>query len=168
MKEPKFSGPSTRKMVTAISQDLDELGFVEGREYLYGPRNSGRTTRLLRDALHQLDFMDPGDEIWIVTTNWENAKHLCEYVANRLALEMAFKREPMDDPRHQQKIIEGFQNSPDGRCIDRYFLTFKGGRHIHFTTVNELDRTLRGRRLTYSPCIFFDHICYEFGAIQNA
>ena len=155
-------------MVKAISQDLDELGFVKGEEYIAGPRNSGRTTRMLKDALHQLDFMDPGDEIWIVTVNWRTAKHLIEFVGNELAKEMGFEQEKFLGPCQNAKTIEGFQNSPDGRNINRYFLTFETDKHIHFTTVEELERTLRGRRLTYSPCIFFEHICYEFGAIQEA
>lgn len=168
MKEPMFSGPSTKKVVTAISHDLDQLGFVVGKEFIHGPRCSGRTTRLLREALHQLDFMDPGDEIWVITDRWSNAKRLCEHVNNKLAPEMGFKGEKFLGDNHNQKALHGWQKSEDGLNLYRYFLTFDGDRHIHFCTVDNLPRQLTGRRLTYSPSIFFEHICYEFGAIENA
>lgn len=155
-------------MVHAISQDLDELGFIEGREYLYGPRNSGRTTRLLKAALAQLYFMDPGDEIWVISPTWENAKRMCERVANGLAAESGCDREKFLGKYHNQKCIEGFRNSPDGHSMNRYFLSFNDDKHIHFCAIEGLEHQLRGRRLSYSPCIFFDHICYEYGAIQDA
>ena len=169
MREPEFSGPATSKAVqAAISQDLDDLGFVVGKEFIHGPRMSGRTTKLLKEALHQLDFMDPGDEIWVLTRRCEDAKRLCEYVANKLALEMGYKREPLGGECHTKKCIEGFQKSPDGYSVNRYFLTFKEDKHIHFCSVDELPHQLTGRRLTYSPCIFIEHVCYEFGAIQES
>lgn len=168
MRQPKFSGPSMEKVVQAISQDLDDLGFVVGEEFIEGPRNSGRTWRLLREALHQLDIMDPGDEIWVVAHNWEHAKRLCERVGNHLAEEMGFKQEKFLGPNHNRKTIQGFQSSPTGLSQNRYFLTFKKDKHIHFCSVDGLHHQMLGRRLTYSPCIFFEHTCYEFGAIQDA
>ncbi len=166
MREPAFSGPVASKAIqAAISQDLDDLGFVIGEEFIYGPRQSGRTTKLLKEALHQLDFMDPGDEIWVIARRWEEAKRLCEHVGNHLAEEMGFEREDFLGPYHSRKTkasVLGLGPS----C--RYFLTFKEDKHIHFCTVDDLPQQLRGRRLTYSPCIFIEHICYEFGAIQNS
>lgn len=155
-------------MVQAISHDLDELGFVEGKDYIAGPRNSGRTTRMLRDALLQIPWMDPGDEIFVVGRNWEHAKRLCEYVANTLADEMGIDREKFLGANQNQKNIEGWLVSPDGRNTNRYFLTFKDNKHIHFCSIEDLPHTLIGRRLTHDPAFFFDHICYEFGFIENA
>ncbi len=163
MREPAFSGPATSKAVqAAISQDLDDLGFVVGKEFIYGPRCSGRTTKLLREALHQLDFMDPGDDIWIITCRKQEAKHLCEHVGNYLAEEMGFKREHLLGPQNIQapRIGQG--------PVCRYLLTFEKDKNIHFCTVDELPAQLRGRRLTYSPCIFFEHLCYEFGVIEDS
>ena len=166
MREPKFSGPATSKVVqAAISQDLDDLGFVIGKEFICGPRQSGRTTRLLEEALHQLDFMDPGDEIWVVARRWEEAKRLCKHVGNHLAEEMGFEREEFLGPYHNAKTKSSVLGHGPA-C--RYFLTFKKDKHIHFCTVHDLPAQMRGRRLTYSPCIFIEHICYEFGDIQNA
>ncbi len=155
-------------MVHAISQDLDELGFVEGREYLYGPRQSGRTTRMLKAALAQLYFMDPGDEIWVVVTSWDHARKMCVQVGNAISAEAGWAREKPMGPYHNQKCIEGFRNSPNGYSMNRYFLTFNDDKHIHFCAIEDLEHQLRGRRLSYSTCIFFDHTCYEFGAIQDA
>ncbi len=152
-------------MVTAISQDLDELGFVVGREFINGPRCSGRTTKLAKEALHQLDFMDPGDEIWVLSPRWADAKRLCEHVGNYMAEEMGYEQEEFLGPYHNEKTKSSVLGQGP-TC--RYFLTFKKDKHIHFCTVNDLPAQMRGRRLTYSPCIFIEHICYEFGDIQNA
>jgi len=112
--------------------------------------------------------MDPGDEIWIVTDRMSNAKRLCEHVGNKLAQEMGFEREKFLGDKHNLKTLDGWQKGPNGQNLYRYFLTFKDDKHIHFCTVNDLPVQLRGRRLSYSPSIFFEHICYEFGAIQDA
>ena len=154
-------------MVQAISHDLDELGFVEGKDYIAGPRNSGRTTRMLKDALLQIPWMDPGDEIFVVASNWHMAKRHCEYVANTLAEEMGIEREDFGINSHQ-KNLEGWRASPTGLNTNRYFLTFKTNKHIHFASVEALEHTLLGRRLTHDPAFFFDHMCYEYGFIQNA
>ncbi len=166
MRELEFSGPATSKAVkAAISQDLDDLGFVVGKEFIYGPRCSGRTTKLLEEALHQLDFMDPGDEIWILSPRMQDAKMLCEHVGNHMAEEMGFEREDFMGPYHNAKTKASVLGLGPA-C--RYFLTFKEDKHIHFCTIDALPKQLIGRRLTYSPCIFIDHICYEFGTIQES
>ncbi len=115
--------------------------------------------------MHQLDFMDPGDEIWIVTCRIQEAKHLCEHVGNYLAEEMGFKQEDFLGPYHNAKAKASVLGQGP-TC--RYFLTFKKDKHIHFCTVDTLPEQLRGRRLTYSPCIFFEHLCYEFGVIEDS
>lgn len=155
-------------MVQAVSQDLDDLGFVVGKEFISGGRQTGRTTRLIREALHQLDFMDPSDEIWVVTNRWEDAKRLIEYAGNLLAPEMGFEQEKLLGECHNQKLLDGWKKSPNGLNLYRYTLTFKGDKHIHFCTVDDLPRQLTGRRLSHDPSIFFDHICYEFGVIANS
>lgn len=155
MREPTFSGPSTQKMVQAISHDLDELGFVEGKDYIEGPRESGRTTRLLRDALLQVPWMDSGDEIFVVAPTWKKAMGMTQYVANTLAIQMGIGR----DTRPRQDFATN---------AARYFLTFKEYKHIHFVSIEALEQTLLGRRLSHDPAFFFDHECYEFGFIQNA
>ena len=154
-------------MIQAISHDLDELGFVEGKDYIDGPRNSGRTTRMLRDALLQIPWMDPGDEIFVVASNWAHAKRLCEY-AHRLAEEMGIHREKYLSINTHEKNVEGWVASPDGRNTNRYFITFKTNKHIHFLTVEDMEHSLLGRRLSHDPAFFIDHVCYEFGFIQNA
>lgn len=155
-------------MVQAISQDLDDLGFVEGKDYIAGPRNSGRTTRLLKDALLQIPWMDPGDEIFVVAHTWEYAKRLSERVGNELADEMGIEQEKFLGDNQNQKNLEGWRSSPDGYNQNRYFLTFKNNKHIHFVSIEALEHALIGRRLTHDPAFFFDHVCYEFGFIQNA
>lgn len=154
-----------RKMVTEISQDLDDLGFIEGKDFIAGGRNSGRTIRMLKAALHQLDFMEPGEEIWVVTDRIERAKRLAEQVGNHLADEMGFEQEGLLGPNHDRKIRASMRK---GTQDCRYFLTFKDDKHIHFCSVDTLHHQLLGKRLTHNPSIFFEHICYEFGAIQNA
>ena len=168
MREPNFSGPSSQKMVQAISQDLDDLGFIEGKDYIAGARGSGRTTRMLKDALLQIPWMDPGDEIFVVAHTWEYAKKLAELVGNELAKEMGIEREKFLGSNANQKTIEGWKSSPDGFNQNRYFLTFKENKHIHFVAIHALEHTLIGRRLTHDPAIFIDHYCYEFGYVQNA
>lgn len=154
---PTFSGLATQKIVQAISQDLDELGFVEGKDYIAGGRNSGRTTRMLKDAMLQIPWMDPGDEIFVVASSWRHAKLLCEHVAT-MAEGLGLEREKWG-PNEHSKTIEG---------NNRYFLTFYDNKHIHFVSIEALPHTLLGRRLTHDPAFFFDHVCYEFGFIQDA
>ncbi len=153
------------KMVKAISQDLDDLGFVEGKDFIAGPRNSGRTERLLQAALAQLYFMDPGDEIWVVTHNWEHAKRLAERVAN-----IAYKDRfgPKISSAAHDKMLNKRMDFKGGVHRSRYCLSFKGDRYIHFTAIGDLAHQLRGTRLTHDPAIFIDHYCYDFGFIQNA
>lgn len=159
----KFSGPQTANIVQAISRDLDDLGFVIGKEFILGPRNSGRTILLLREALHQLDFMDPGDEIWVVAHSWEHAKELCEFAANTLIKEMGFVRDLKDNfPLH---LVERWGGTPNRV---RYHLSFGEDKIIHFAALESLPLQLMGVHLKHNPAIFIDHVCYEFGSIQNA
>jgi len=135
---------------------LDELGFVEGRDYIAGGRHSGRTTRMLRDALLQIPWMDSGDEIFVVAPTWSKAMGMTQFVANTLANKIGIERE-LSLSRHLVLSTNA-----------RYFLTFNDNKHIHFVSIEALERTLLGRRLTHDPAFFFDHTCYEFGSIQNA
>ncbi len=139
---------------------MDELGFVEGQDYIAGGRNSGRTTRMLKDALLQIPWMDSGDEIFVVAPTWSKAMGMTQFVANTLAEEMGIERETeLSSSRHLK-----FSTTP----ANRYYLTFKDNKRIHFVSIEALEHTLLGRRLTHDPAFFFDHTCYEFGFIQNA
>ncbi len=118
---------------------------------------------MLKDALLQIPWMDPGDEIFVVASSWRHAKLLCEHVANTLALEMGIER--VNQPGGVQPLVG---RNILGQNTNRYFLTFKDYKHIHFVSIEALPHILLGRRLTHDPAFFFDHVCYEFGFIQDA
>lgn len=141
--------------------DIEELPVVRGREWHLPGRNSGRTTLMIRDALHQIDFLVHGDEVWIVFPTWQIAKRMCERVANGLAKELGFRVDKPDysspPSQEEQDVMQRWGGQPNRV---RYYLMIEGIPY-HFVSMESLELQLRGIRFRTGPCVYFDHTCYE-------
>lgn len=149
-----------------MNPPFDGLTVVRGGDWVKAPRMSGRTTNMIQDALHQIDFLEKGDEVWIVFTRWETAKRMCEWVGNSLAKELGFERNPPDynSPMvKEERVVEQRWSGVPNRV--RYYLMIEGIPY-HFVSIESLELQLLGIRFRTGPCVYFDHTCYEFHTTQ--